>query len=189
MCDCRVRLRGEVLRAFWEAHFSQWREGGLNQREYCEAQGLQLKQFENWRAEFKYEQMVADRRVLWQRGTALSHRISHATSHAASHVTRKPRIMPPKPPRPPVVAATVAQEKDFAVRRRNFSQAAKEAIILETMKPGNTVSSVSRRYHIPPRMLFRWKAEMALGASEARTDFATVSVVAADNASRVEVNS
>ena len=82
------------MRDFWEPHFSLRRDGNLNQREYCEAQGLQLKQFENWRAEFKYERMVSKRRVVWKRGTAPSHRLSHA----ASHVTRKPRIMPPNPP-------------------------------------------------------------------------------------------
>ena len=73
MCKCRAKLRREVLRAFWQAHFTQWLAGELNQREYCEAQGLSLRQFGNWRAEFKYEDTVAERRVLWRRGARVSH--------------------------------------------------------------------------------------------------------------------
>lgn len=177
MCKCEVKLRREILRAFWEAHFTQWLAGDLNQREYCEAQGLSLKQFGNWRAEFKYEHMVAERRVLWTRGAGLSHGLGHATSHAASHATRERRALKPKPPRPPAVAATVAQETHFAVHRRNFSQKAKEAIIRETMKPGSTVADVARRYQIAPRVLFRWKADLAIGVPEVEPGFATVSVV------------
>ena len=39
--------------AFWRAHHEAWRRSDLNQREYCEAQGLPLKAFGNWRARFK----------------------------------------------------------------------------------------------------------------------------------------
>ena len=67
MCNCRPKLRGEVLRAFWDAHFAAWLDSDLNQREYCEAQGLSLRQFGNWRAELKYEEHVTARRALWRR--------------------------------------------------------------------------------------------------------------------------
>jgi hypothetical protein len=39
--------------AFWRAHHEAWKRSDLNQREYCEAQGLSLKAFGNWRAKFK----------------------------------------------------------------------------------------------------------------------------------------
>jgi hypothetical protein len=45
---CRVRY-GE---AFWRAHHEAWKQSALNQREYCEAQGIPLKAFGNWRAKF-----------------------------------------------------------------------------------------------------------------------------------------
>jgi hypothetical protein len=48
---CRVRY-GE---AFWRAHHEAWRCSDLNQREYCEVQGIPLKAFGNWRAKFKAE--------------------------------------------------------------------------------------------------------------------------------------
>ena len=38
------------LEAFWRSHHEAWRRSDLNQREYCEAHGLPLKRFGNWRA-------------------------------------------------------------------------------------------------------------------------------------------
>ncbi len=169
MCNCRPRLRGEVLRAFWRAHFTQWLAGDLNQREYCEAQGLKLKQFENWRAEFKYDDMVVERRALWRRGT----RVSHAASHATSQVT-KPRVPAPVAP---MVPATVAAATNFAVRRRTFSRKAKEEIILETLKPGTTVADVARRYRIAERVLYRWRHELGVGTPETEAGFASVQII------------
>jgi len=42
----RVRF-GE---AFWRAHHEAWQQSALNQRQYCEAHGIPLKAFANWRA-------------------------------------------------------------------------------------------------------------------------------------------
>ena len=114
MSESGKRMRSEVLRTFWRAHFTAWRASDLNQREYCEAHGLSLKQFGNWRAEFKYEDVVVERKALWRRGA----RVGHATSHAASHVT-KPIVRAPVAPMTP---ATVAAETSFALRRRTFSR-------------------------------------------------------------------
>ena len=41
--------------AFWRAHHEAWQRSDLNQREYCAAQGISLKAFGNWRAQFKAE--------------------------------------------------------------------------------------------------------------------------------------
>ena len=38
--------------AFWRAHHEAWQQSELNQREYCEAQGIPLKAFGNWRTRF-----------------------------------------------------------------------------------------------------------------------------------------
>lgn len=45
--------------------------------------------------------------------------------------------------------------------RRNFRLSDKERIVAETMGHGASVSSVARRYGITPRLLFRWKRELA----------------------------
>ena len=41
--------------AFWRAHHEAWKRSDLNQRQYCEAEGIPLKAFGNWRAVFKGE--------------------------------------------------------------------------------------------------------------------------------------
>src|SRR5260370_35913084 len=43
------RSRERYGEAFWRAHHEAWRQRDLNQREHCEAQGLPLKAFGNWR--------------------------------------------------------------------------------------------------------------------------------------------
>ena len=40
---------------FWRAHHEAWKRSDLNQRQYCEAQGIPLKAFGNWRAQLKAE--------------------------------------------------------------------------------------------------------------------------------------
>jgi len=68
--------------AFWRAHHEAWRQSDLNQREYCEAQGLSLKAFGNWRAKFKAEPQPPLRKLLYRR-SGLSHRLSHTLSLSA----------------------------------------------------------------------------------------------------------
>ena len=38
--------------AFWRAYHA-WKRSDLNQRQYCEAEGIPRKAFGNWRAKFK----------------------------------------------------------------------------------------------------------------------------------------
>ena len=54
MADGR-RSRERYGEVFWRAHHEAWQRSDLNQREYCEAQGIPLKAFGNWRAKFKAE--------------------------------------------------------------------------------------------------------------------------------------
>ena len=74
---------GEI---FWRAQHEAWRQSDLNQREYCEAHGLSLKAFGNWRAKFKAESQPPPRKLLYRRG-GLSHRLSHTLGHSLSHMT------------------------------------------------------------------------------------------------------
>ena len=82
--------------AFWRAHHEAWCRSELNQREYCEAQGIPLKAFGNWRAKFKAEPQPPLRKLLYRRG-GLSHTLSHSLSHSPSHMTYGPSapIVPP----------------------------------------------------------------------------------------------
>src|SRR5436853_6426743 len=66
--------------AFWRAHHEAWKRSDLNQRQYCEAQGLPLKAFGNWRAKFKAEPRAPERKLLYRR-RGLSHSLSPPLSH------------------------------------------------------------------------------------------------------------
>jgi hypothetical protein len=88
-------VRERYGEAFWRAHHEAWLQSELNQREYCEAYGIPLKAFGNWRARFKAEPQPPARKVLYRRGV-LSHALSHSLSHGLSHDLRVPGpIVPP----------------------------------------------------------------------------------------------
>ncbi len=129
------------LEAFWRSHHEAWRRSDLNQREYCEAHGLPLKRFGNWREKFKREPEVAGK-LLYRRGGGF-----RPMSKWARHMSNEAG-----PPRPGP-AKTVAG-------RRSFSEAEKQRIVEEASQPGVTLSQIARRYGIYRRLLFRWKEEL-----------------------------
>jgi hypothetical protein len=84
-------VRERYGEAFWRAHHEAWLQSELNQREYCEAYGIPIKAFGNWRARFKAEPHPPARKVLYRRGG-----VNHALSHGLSHDLRVPGpIVPP----------------------------------------------------------------------------------------------
>ena len=132
---------------FWRAQHEAWRQSDLNQREYCEAHGLSLKAFGNWRAKFKAESQPPPRKLLYRRG-GLNQRLGHTLGHSVSQMTNgspeQPLIIPPA--------------RDG--HRRSFSEADKRRIVDEAGQPGASLSEVARRYGIAARVLFRWKQEL-----------------------------
>lgn len=75
--------------AFWRAHHEAWKRSDLNQRQYCETQGIPLKAFGNWRAKFKAEPQPPERKLLYRR-RGLSHPLSPPFSHPLIRVARWP---------------------------------------------------------------------------------------------------
>jgi hypothetical protein len=154
--------------AFWRAHHEAWKRSDLNQREYCEAQGIPLKAFGNWRAQFQAEPQPAVRKLLYRRrglSHTLSHGLSHPLNHTLSHGTN-PSSLLPLPIVPP------AREG----HRRRFSEADKSRILEEAARPDASVAQIARRYGIARRVLCRWKQELA----ETAPAFVTVQVIEAD---------
>jgi|HubBroStandDraft_3_1064219.scaffolds.fasta_scaffold120408_1 hypothetical protein len=133
--------------AFWRMHHEAWCRSELNQREYCEARGIPLKAFGNWRAKFKAEPQAQERKLLYRR-RRLSHTLSHGLSHRLSHMTYGSPV--PGPIVPP------AREG----HRRRFNEADKYRIVEEASQAGASLSEVARRYGIAARVLFRWKQEL-----------------------------
>jgi transposase-like protein len=157
--------------AFWRAHHEAWRCSELNQRKYCEAQGIPLKAFGNWRAKFKAEPKPPARKLLYRRG-GLSHSLSHSLSHTLSHMTYGPAEQ--------VLIIAPAREG----HRRKFSEADKRRIVEEAVQPGASLSEVARRYGIAARVLFRWKQELSPTAAPI---FVTVQIADASSDAALSV--
>jgi hypothetical protein len=136
-------VRERYGEAFWRAHHEAWLQSELNQREYCEAYGIPIKAFGNWRARFKAEPRPPARKVLYRR-RGLSHTLSHSVSHMTNGSPMSGPIVPP------------AREG----HRRQFSEGDKRRIVEEAVRPGASLSEVARRYGIAARVLFRWKQEL-----------------------------
>lgn len=141
------RSRARYGEAFWRAHHEAWKRSDLNQREYCEAQGIPLKAFGNWRAQFKAEPQPTTPKLLYRRG-ALSHRLSHTLSHSLSHMTNDP-------------PARLIVSPGRKGHRRVFSDDVKRRIVEEAEQPGASLSAVARRHGISARVVFRWKQELS----------------------------
>ena len=140
--------------AFWRAHHETWKRSDLNQRQYCEAGGIPLKAFGNWRAKFKAEPQPPERKLLYRRrglSHSLSHTLSHTLSPSLSHVA-----YPSSRPVSPIVP------RPREGHRRRFGEADKRRILEEAAQPGASVSEVARRYGIDRRILCRWKQELSL---------------------------
>ncbi|HIG21962.1 MAG TPA: hypothetical protein EYQ28_05435 [Henriciella sp.] len=163
------------LEAFWRAHHEAWKRSDLNQREYCEVNDLPLKRFGNWRAQFKREPRPESVHLLYRRG-GLSHSFSHRLSHTLSH--KLSHRLSPKSDRPAYIRSTPNGDPILPPfqegRRRKFSAADKNAIVRAACRPGAVISDVARHYGVAPRVLFRWKSELAIADETPR--FVTVEV-------------
>jgi hypothetical protein len=125
----------------------------LNQRQYCEAEGIPLKAFGNWRVQFKAEPQPPERKLLYRR-RGLSHTLSHGLNHTLGHGL-SPVAYPSSRPKGPIVP------RPREGHRRRFDEADKRCIVEETAQAGASVSEVARRYGIDRRLLCRWKQELA----------------------------
>src|SRR5467141_2587504 len=122
--------------AFWRAHHEAWQQSALNQRQYCEAHGIPLKAFGNWRAKFKAEPQPPTPKLLYRRG-GLSHPLSQGLSQGLSHDLR----------------TTIPSAREG--RRRKFSEADKRQILEQAMLPDACFTEVGRRPRIALRVFFR----------------------------------
>jgi hypothetical protein len=147
------RPRQRYGESFWRAHHEAWKRSDLNQREYCETQGIPLKAFGNWRARFQAEPQPRVRKLLYRRRGSrhtVSHSLSHSLGHTLNHVT-----YPFSSSEGPVVPPA----RDG--HRRRFSEADKRRILKEAAQPDASVAQIARRYGIARRVLCRWRQESA----------------------------
>ncbi len=147
------------LEAFWRAHVDGWRQSSLNQREYCEAHGLPLKRFGNWRAKFRHDDPPKTGRLLYRRGGGPEHMLKHMR-----------REIPPEP----ATYIPSARSGDNG-RRRNFSLADKKRMVKEACREGASISGVAKKYGIGRRLLFHWKQELEM-ATQPEPTFLPVTI-------------
>lgn len=142
----KLRLAKQLeLEAFWRSHLDGWRRSLLNQREYCEAHGLVLKRFENWRAKLRHEDRRHPRKVLYRRNRGESPRTGPGTNEVGV-----------------ASAVTSADGASLPIElRRNFDDADKQRIVQEACRPGASISSVARKHGLASSQLFRWRKQLA----------------------------
>lgn len=121
--------------AFWRAHHDGWKRSDLNQRQYCEAQGLPQKAFENWRQKFRTEPQPPERKLLYRR-LALAACWAHARRkfYDVHEATRSP-IAAEALRR---IAGLYAIEKTFRGRTADERRAVRQADsrpLIAAMKP------------------------------------------------------
>jgi hypothetical protein len=157
--------------AFWRAHHEAWKRSDLNQRQYCEAEGIPLKAFGNWRAQFKAEPQPVERKLLYRRrpvSPPLSPPVSPPLSPPSSPVTYHSS---------PLAGPIVPRPREG--HRRRFSGTDKRWILEEAARSGVSAAQVARRYGIAQRVLRRWRQELA----STTPAFVTVEVIDANASS------
>jgi hypothetical protein len=140
--------------AFWRAHHEAWKRSDLNQRQYCEAKGIPLKAFGNWRSQFKAEPQPPERKLLYR--------------HRGLSPPYSPHLSPPLSPLlgpgtyPSSSAAGPIVPRPREGHRRRFSEADKRQILHQAGQDGASAAEIARRYGIDGRVLRRWKQELAV---------------------------
>ena len=145
--------------AFWRAHHEAWKRSDLNQRQYCEAEGIPLKAFGNWRAQVQSRTAAVRSQAALPtppvKSSPESSRQSSPSSGDLSLIT--------------LWAGPIGTRLREGHRRR-FSDTDKRRILDEAARPGASTTEVARRYGIARRLLRRWKQELAVVAPTFVTD-------------------
>src|SRR5467141_2821138 len=115
-----------------------WIPSELNQREYCEAYGIPLKAFGNWRAKFKSEPQPPARKLLYRRG-GLSHTLRHSPSHGPSHPLS--HVTYPSSRLPDLIVPPAREG-----HRRRFNEVDRRRILEEAAQPDASLAEIARRY-------------------------------------------
>lgn len=156
--------RNKAVQAFWAMHVEALMWSGMSARRYGAAHHISHYTLNKWVKKMEAGNLDIDWRAHLHPSALPKISTSLSTSakglEAASPLTEEA-----KPDPEPV-------EKQ---QRRSFSAEEKLAIVMETERPGATVSSVARTHGIVTSVLFRWRAELGFGKA-ARARLAGVTV-------------
>ena len=156
--------RNRGVQAFWAMHVEALNWSGVSSKDYAAAHHISVYSLRTWRARLDADPLQIDWRA------RLHPSVRPTVSTSASDSAKEP---------PVENILTTAQAPDPAPpgrkHRRNFTDAEKLAIVLETEQPGATVSQVARTHRIVTSVVFRWRAELGFGRGKA-TSLAAVRI-------------
>jgi hypothetical protein len=150
-----ISKRSIAVQAFWAMHVEAMTWSGSTATYYAAAHNISAISLRRWRDLLDSSEVEVD----WRARLHPSARAKISTGAkgsakdcaAESGLTAAPDDDPRTPERQ---------------TRRSFSAEEKLAIVLETERPGETVSAVARRHGVVTSMLFRWRADLGFGKNK-----------------------
>ena len=176
-CERRKRRlsadkRNQAVQAFWAMHVEAMTWCGMSVCDYADAHRLSPYSLRRWRDLIDAGEVAIDWRALLHPSarpqTSTSANDSAKDCAAESGLTTLPNADPATPERP---------------TRRSFTAAEKRAVVLETERPGETVSSIARQHGLVTSVVFRWRAEFGYGRKE-RVTLAAVTLASEPSAGK-----
>ncbi len=148
----RTDMRSRAVQAFWAMHVEALNWSGMSTGEYASALLLSPRAPRKWRARSEDGEVAID----WR---------AHLHPSARPRLSTSANDSAKEPPAESLLTAAPELESasPTARPRRNFTDAEKHAIVLETERPGVTVSEVARTHGIAPSIPFRRRAALGVG--------------------------
>ena len=147
-----AEMKSQAARAFWAMHVEALRWSGMPLYAYAKALRLSKHSLSRWRDLLESGEVTEDWRSVLHPSARANLRTSAKTS-AKESVTES--ILTSAP--------TASLRTPAKPTRRKFSDEEKLAIVLETERPDETVSSVARRHDLVTSVVFRWRVEFGFG--------------------------
>lgn len=143
--------RRQATQAFWAMHVEAWQWSGLHLRDYSSALRLSPHSLKRWRNLIESEQVVIDWRAMLHPSA-----LPLTSTNISTRTKEKERVEA-------LTAAIEAQAgPPRRATRRRYSPEQKIALLLETERHGESVSSVGRAHGIATSVLFRWRDQFGL---------------------------
>jgi transposase-like protein len=148
-------VRSKAVQAYWAMHVEAMTWAGMSAQAYAKAHRLSSHSLKRWRSLFE----VGDVDIDWRTHLHPSARppISTSAKGSANDCVAESGL---------TAATDVESRMSEKQTRRSFTSEEKLAIVRETERAGETVSSVARRRGIVASVVFRWRAELGLGKNK-----------------------
>lgn len=144
--------RRKATQAFWAMHVEAWQWSGLPLRDYAATLRLSAYSLKRWRNLIDAQEVVIDWRAMLHPSARPPISINISTS-----TKEKERAQAL------TAAIEAAAGPPKRATRRRYTMEQKIALVMETERHGESVSSVGRAHGIATSVLFRWRDQLGLG--------------------------